>query len=544
VQAIAIWQTWLIAQILNHLIQASYQNALETVGILSLSVICRMTLSHISEMNNLKNLSYNIQQFLEEYSLKNIFNLNISQYTEDHSAVKMEVINRGENATEQIINTYVLNLIPTATQIIFSLLAISYYSPLISLLTLVTLSMTIYWTNSFSKWHRPLVRKNIDNWDEQRKVRTEAFQNLTLIKNNGTEDFYLDKYLENRQSYIAYAIDTFTYRFNHDTKRWGFLMASRIASMVLIILQISKGALAVGNIYAIWSWLGDVYSNIFNIVQAMRQLPIQYVELEKYLKIIDKQPDFVEKGKLNFKAGNITFTDLSFEYPKFDKPALKNLNLTIPQGKKVAFVGVSGSGKSTIIKLLLRMYDYNQGSIKIGSEELKDINASNLRHHIGYVEQHVDLFDTSIRENIIFDLADKKASDEELKDVLEKARIDQFYHRLDKGLDTLIGERGVKLSGGERQRIGIERALIKNPEILIFDEATASLDTENEKYIQEAIDEASRGRTSIIIAHRLSTVQNADVIFVMHLGELVGTGTHVELLQNNSYYQNLIKHQA
>lgn len=543
-QAIAIWQTWLIAQILNHLIQASYQNALETVGILSLSVICRMTLSHISEMNNLKNLSYNIQQFLEEYSLKNIFNLNISQYTEDHSAVKMEVINRGENATEQIINTYVLNLIPTATQIIFSLLAISYYSPLISLLTLVTLSMTIYWTNSFSKWHRPLVRKNIDNWDEQRKVRTEAFQNLTLIKNNGTEDFYLDKYLENRQSYIAYAIDTFTYRFNHDTKRWGFLMASRIASMVLIILQISKGALAVGNIYAIWSWLGDVYSNIFNIVQAMRQLPIQYVELEKYLKIIDKQPDFVEKGKLNFKAGNITFTDLSFEYPKFDKPALKNLNLTIPQGKKVAFVGVSGSGKSTIIKLLLRMYDYNQGSIKIGSEELKDINASNLRHHIGYVEQHVDLFDTSIRENIIFDLADKKASDEELKDVLEKARIDQFYHRLDKGLDTLIGERGVKLSGGERQRIGIERALIKNPEILIFDEATASLDTENEKYIQEAIDEASRGRTSIIIAHRLSTVQNADVIFVMHLGELVGTGTHVELLQNNSYYQNLIKHQA
>lgn len=124
-----------------------------------------------------------------------------------------------------------------------------------------------------------------------------------------------------------------------------------------------------------------------------------------------------------------------------------------------------------------------------------------------------------------------------MNEVVKKARIDQFFHRLSKGLETQIGERGVKLSGGERQRVGIARALIKNPEILIFDEATASLDTENEKYIQEAIDEASRDRTSIIIAHRLSTIQNADVIFVMHRGELVGSGTHQELLQNNEYYK-------
>jgi ABC-type multidrug transport system fused ATPase/permease subunit len=324
-----------------------------------------------------------------------------------------------------------------------------------------------------------------------------------------------------------------------------FFTTSRTVISAMIVYLTYLGNLSAGAMYAIWSWINDIYGSIYNLVQIMRDLPINFIEVEKYLKIIDKEPEFDESGKTDFTPGDIVLEGLSFKYPKGDKEVMENISLTIPHGKKVAFVGVSGSGKSTIIKLLLRMYDYSSGNIKINQVELKDINSVSLRKNIGYVEQHVDLFDTTIRDNILFGLEDKNVSEEKLQEVIHKARIDQFFHRLsEKGLDTQIGERGVKLSGGERQRIGIARALIKNPDILIFDEATASLDTENEKYIQEAIDESSLGRTSIIIAHRLSTIQNADIIFVMHKGQLVGQGTHSELLQNNEYYQTLVQHQS
>ena len=288
----------------------------------------------------------------------------------------------------------------------------------------------------------------------------------------------------------------------------------------------------------------------------MRQLPIRFVELDKYLEIIDKEPDFKEDSDIKFVDGNIVFENLSFKYPKGDSNVLEKVNINIPQGKKVAFVGHSGSGKTTITRLLLRAYDYNQennlGSIKINGVEIKDIDARSLRSHIGYVEQHVDLFDDTIKNNILFGVDENTLQEwengdlveEKLEEVSKLARIDEFYHRLgEKKFEIEIGERGIKLSGGERQRIGIARAIIKNPQILIFDEATSALDTVNEKYIKEAIDNVSRGRTTIIIAHRLSTIIDSDIIFIVDNGRIVASGTHEYLLQNSKHYQDLIQHQ-
>ena len=312
--------------------------------------------------------------------------------------------------------------------------------------------------------------------------------------------------------------------------------------MIIISYAFLKGNISIGIIYAIWSWSNDVFGNINTIVKTIRRLPLRYVELEKYLEIIDKEPNFNEEGKEKFKSGDTVFENMSFKYPHGDDYVIKNFNLTITEGKKVAFVGHSGSGKTTITRLLLRMYDWADGDIKIGGVSLRDMSAKSLREHVGYVEQHVDLFDTSVRENILFGVKNEnKITDKELEIIAHKSRIDQFYHRLGtEKFETVIGERGIKLSGGERQRIGIARALIKNPSLLIFDEATSALDTENEKYIKEAIDEASVGRTTIIVAHRLSTIQDADMIVVMEKGNIVGVGNHIELEKSCPEYASLI----
>ena len=260
--------------------------------------------------------------------------------------------------------------------------------------------------------------------------------------------------------------------------------------------------------------------------------------------------------------GRIEFRNVSFSYPMrkylddenepavnqeaktFD--ALDGVNFTIEPGQKVAFVGHSGAGKSTIVKLLTRAYDPDGGQIVVDGNDLRVIDLKHFRENLGVVEQDVSLFDNTLRYNICFGLNGRSSTvtNTELDEVAKLSCIDKFQHRLEKGFDTIIGEKGIKLSGGERQRVGIARALIKKPEILIFDEATSHLDTENEMLIRQSIESASEGRTTILIAHRLSTIKNADKIFVLGNGKIVGEGRHEELAATCYEYQKLIQNQT
>lgn len=349
---------------------------------------------------------------------------------------------------------------------------------------------------------------------------------------------------------MKYHVNMWMKRVIFGSVRQEFLIISKIFSLALSIYLFYKGEYDIGVVYAIFSWINNAYDRADSVNAMISNIPTDYIYLEQYLELIDMNVNFNEESKNKFKAGNLNFKNINFKYPKSEKNILNDLNLEIKEGTKVAFVGYSGAGKTTIIQLLLRSYDYKDGDIKIGEVSLKDMSANNLRQNIGYVEQHVDLFDDTIKNNILFGITNKKLLNKIEKDksilenIAKKSRIDQFYHRLgEKGFDTMLGERGVKLSGGERQRVGIARALIKDPAILIFDEATSALDAENEKYIKEAIEEASHGRTTIIIAHRLSTVRDVDEIFMMKHGKILAKGNHEELLKTCKEYKELVETQ-
>lgn len=505
-----------------------------------------------------------IRNFLQEFSLKEILKLNTSQYTEDHSAIKQQVVDRGEDSVINIVETLSFSVIPLFFTFLFSIIAITHYSTILGVYNLIFIILVTLATIKFTEYFRPMLRKNIDNWDKQRKVRVEAFEHLRLIKIFGMEKNYIFKYIKDRTEILKYHVHIWLINSNFWITREALVDISRFISLLISVYLFSKGYITIGIVYALFSWTNNIYGQLGSINQILRMIPTNFVFLEKYLAVIDMKADFEEEGENEFKSGDIEFENVNFKYPKGDNNVLHNLSFKIKEGSKVAFVGYSGSGKTTIVQLLLRAYDYNVGKIKIGDINLKEMSANSLREHIGYVEQHVDLFDDTIKENILFGVKDinklknlsghtrskrdVKITEEEINNAVEeiarKARIDQFYHRLgEKKFETMIGERGIKLSGGERQRVGIARALIKDPAILIFDEATSALDAENEKFIKEAIEEASVGRTTIIIAHRLSTVRDVDEIFMMKNGKILASGNHETLLKTCKEYKELVEEQ-
>ena len=261
---------------------------------------------------------------------------------------------------------------------------------------------------------------------------------------------------------------------------------------------------------------------------------------ERLFHMIDQPYSRIDENNLEkieaFKD-KIQISKLNFSYSNSSKNILSNINLDINKGEKIAFVGTSGSGKTTLTNLLLKFYDFNDGDIKIDNKSYNKIHTKSIRNLIGLVTQEPILFNDTIKNNIIY--GQEHISDDKIIQAAKIAKIDEYVSSLDKKYDTLIGERGSLLSGGQKQRLSIARAIIKNPPILVFDEATSSLDSESEKKVQEAIDNLVKDRTVIMIAHRLTTIKNVDRIIVLKDGEIKEMGSHNELIEKNGYYKKL-----
>lgn len=303
---------------------------------------------------------------------------------------------------------------------------------------------------------------------------------------------------------------------------------------------IIQDRLEVADLIAFILYINFILNPINRLINFVEQYQQGTTAFERFTEIMDIEPDINDIPnplKVVSVAGGIELRNLDFKYQGSSELILSNINMKIKAGTTVALVGESGAGKSTLVSLIPRFYEPIKGEILIDGNRVKDLEQKFLRDHIGLVQQNVFLFDTTIKDNILY--GKPEATDKEVVEAARKANILDFILTLPDGFDTLVGERGVKLSGGQKQRVSIARVFLKDPAILIFDEATSSLDTESEQYIQEAMDELSVGRTTIIIAHRLSTVANADYTFVMRKGEIVEEGNHHDLLKEQGYYHSL-----
>ena len=289
-------------------------------------------------------------------------------------------------------------------------------------------------------------------------------------------------------------------------------------------------------ILLLFSVLGPIKSlgNVFN------ELQNGLASADRVFSILDIKSDIndIENAvELNQFENHIAFKDVSFHYDQSSQAVLKNVDFSIKSGQILALVGPSGAGKSTLVDLIPRFYDVTDGAINIDGKNIKDVKLDSLRSLMGIVTQETFLFDDSVKANIAYGL--DSVSDDIIKKAAIAANANEFIKELPEGYDTIIGERGVKLSGGQRQRIAIARAIVKNPPILILDEATSSLDTESEKIVQDAIEKLMHNRTVIVIAHRLSTVHNADKIIVLDKGLIIDMGTHEELINKDGIYKQL-----
>lgn len=366
---------------------------------------------------------------------------------------------------------------------------------------------------------------------------------IRVVKAFGNETHEIDRFIEHNEQFKQTKLTTYKMMALHASISHLLMKGVTIFGLVCGTWFVMQKNMTYGEFISFVLLSGIFLGPIQQINSVIETYPKGVASFKRFVKLLDQAPD--EKDvpdaiHVDGLKGEITFHDVSFGYEK-DSLILEHINLEIKQGETVAIVGPSGAGKSTLCSLLPRFYEWQSGTITIDGIDSRQMKLSSLRQQIGIVQQDVYLFNGSIRENILYGKLD--ATEDEIWQAVSKAELKELVESLPEGLETMIGERGVKLSGGQKQRVSIARIFLKNPPILILDEATSSLDTETEASIQRSLEELSEGRTTLVIAHRLATIQHADRIVVVTKGGIAEQGNHKTLLTQNGLYKRLYETQ-
>ena len=449
-------------------------------------------------------------------------------------------IERGTRGIGFLLNFTLFNILPTLLEIVLvAAILFSKYNVWFAVITFITLVIYIIFTLFITEW-RMVVRRTMNDLDSKANTRAiDSLLNYETVKYFGNEHYEARRYDHNMEHWETAAVRNQTSLALLNSGQSVIVAIGITALMLLAADGVVKGTMTLGDLVLVNVFMLQLYMPLHFLGFVYREIRHSVVDIEKMFRLMHEHREIADAPDANvLQVGSamVSFEQVSFSYAP-DRQILFDLSFTIPAGHTVAVVGSSGAGKSTLSRLLFRFYDIGQGRIRINGQDIRQVTQASLRAAIGIVPQDTVLFNDTIYYNIAYGRPD--ATREEVISAAQAAHIHSFIESLPQGYESMVGERGLKLSGGEKQRVAIARAILKNPAILIFDEATSALDSKSEKNIQAELRAIAQNRTTLIIAHRLSTVVEANQILVMDKGRIVERGTHRELLAQNKLYAQM-----
>jgi len=479
------------------------------------------------------------QHAIREVSLtifKHLHSLSLQFHLNRQTGALSKFIDRGTKGIDFLLRYVIFNVVPTFIEIILvSIILLNLYGYFYALITIITITIYVILTFIITQW-RVQFRRDMNSADNSVSTKMiDSLLNFETVKyfNNENHEF-------NRLDVSLKKYELAANKSRHSLSLLNIAQIIVIMSGITIMLVmtafgIRSNDISIGGFVVINAYMLQLYQPLNFLGSVYREIQQSLVDMENMFNLLDeksKVKDSLKQLKINSKT-EIKFSNISFGYDE-RRTVIKDISFEVPNGKKVAIVGPTGAGKSTISRLLFRFYDPTNGSIYINDENINSISQHSLRKIIGVVPQDTVLFNDTIHYNISY--GDPKASEDDIINAAKNADIHDFVISLPDGYETIVGERGLKLSGGEKQRVAIARTFLKNPKILFFDEATSALDSTTEKEIQKNLENISKNKTTLIIAHRLSTVAYADNIIVLDKGSIIEQGSHNYLLDLKGKY--------
>lgn len=476
----------------------------------------------------------------EKDVFKRLLDLPVAYHNNHKTGATARAITRGSQAISFILDFSVSSVIPPILQLLFvTALLLRLYTWQYGVITFTTILIYAVFTIWGTEKRNVYREKGNDKDDAAGGTLVDSVANIETVKYFNNQNFLFERFSKFKQEWFRLMVRNNRLFAVIYAVQGVILLAGLGSILVLAVRQVNSGQITVGDVVLLSTYIVQLSIPIARLGFVYGRFKNSIIDLQAMDKILDEQVTITETKnpvEAEKSKGALRFENVCFGYNS-DRTILDDLDFSIKPGKKAAFVGPSGAGKSTIAKLIFRLYDVSLGSIQIDNVDVRELSSKQLSEIAAIVPQDPALFNDTIAANIRFGKMD--ATDEEVEKAAEIAQIHEFIESLPNGYETLVGERGVKISGGERQRVAIARAVIKNPKILVFDEATSSLDSVSEKAVLETIENVAIGRTSVSIAHRLSTIVKSDIIFVLEDGKIVEQGNHQELIGKKGVYAHL-----